>query len=149
MRRLFGLGNAGRIACLLGLAVGLAFAAGCGKEQRFPVSGSVQFEGRPIEVGQITFQPASQYSGDVTGGDILNGAFELEGPEGLPAGAYRVRITAVRKREGDSHAVGIAGLPPGVPEQYIPERYNDQTTLRVEVTPDGPNRFEFHLKRNE
>ena len=30
--------------------------------------------------------------------------------------------------------------------QYIPARYNDASELRVEVTPDGDNTFEFKLE---
>lgn len=147
MRPLFVRADSRRIACFLWPTVGLAFLAGCGMEQRLPVSGSVQFEGEPVEVGQITFQASSQYSGDIRACDIFNGRFELAEAEGLPPGVYRVQITAVRERDGDAHAVGLAGLPPELPEQYIPAKYNDQTTLEVEVTPDTPNHFEFELER--
>ena len=32
-----------------------------------------------------------------------------------------------------------------VMEQYLPARYNRQSELTVEVTKEGPNRFEFTL----
>ncbi len=149
MRRQIERCSAGRVACFPWLVVGLVVAAGCGTERRFPVAGEVRFEGQPVEVGQITFEPATRLTADKMDCDIFNGSFEISQPDGLPAGEYRVRITAVRKRDQDSHEIGLAGPPPGLPEQYIPEQYNERTTLLVEVTPDGPNHFEFDLPRGE
>lgn len=31
------------------------------------------------------------------------------------------------------------------PEDYLPARYNTQSTLHAEVTPTGPNQFDFAL----
>ncbi len=138
----------GGIARCWWLAVGCALAAGCGAE-RLPVSGEVRYEGRPVEVGQITFEPSTRFSAEITASDILNGAFELSGPDGLPPGEYHVRITAMRRREPDAPAIGLDGPPPGLPEQYIPEKYNERTTLHVEVTPDETNHFAFDLTRDD
>jgi hypothetical protein len=31
-------------------------------------------------------------------------------------------------------------------EQFVPARYNAASTLEIEVSPDGPNVFDFDLK---
>ena len=55
MRRENFAGTLGRTACLFLLAA-LA-SAGCGPSDRYALSGSVAFDGKPIPAGTITFVP--------------------------------------------------------------------------------------------
>ena len=89
--------------------------------------GEVRFEGQPVEVG-----PSS-----------LAKAFVLPRSEGLRPGKYRVHITAFRKPKSDESV--FAGIPLELPEQYIPTKYNDATSLEVEVQLNADNYFEFNL----
>jgi hypothetical protein len=106
-------------------------SAGDGK---LPVTGVVTFDGAPMPDGYVTFTPAA--GGTPEAAPIAAGKFEL----GVKPGAHRVEIEA-------SHFVGeknpIMGLQPR--EQYVPARYNSETTLTSEVTADGENAFTYDL----
>jgi hypothetical protein len=117
----------------------LATLVGCGAGNgKVPVSGVVAFDGSPMPDGYITFTPEG--GGTPEAAPIAAGKFEL----GVKPGAYRVEIEA-------SHFVGeknpIMGLQPR--EQYVPARYNSETTLRSEVNADGENAFTFDLTSKE
>ena len=117
------------LAALLCASIGCS--AGDGK---IPVSGIVTFDGAPMPDGYVTFTPAE--GGTPEAAPIAAGKFEL----GVKPGAHRVEIEA-------SHFVGeknpIMGLQPR--EQYVPARYNSETTLTSEVTADGENAFTYDL----
>jgi hypothetical protein len=72
------------------LALLLAGAVGC-QRSTCTVSGSVSYNGKPIERGAITFTP-SDGSGPSFGGMIENGRYEI--PQAYP-GKRTVRITGV------------------------------------------------------
>ncbi len=133
-------------ARIMGLAAGLLLTAGCDMQPRLPVSGVVQFDGQPVEVGQIALYPMSGTAATEAASDIHNGRFELSGPDAVRSGKYRVHITAMRRRQRSSHELSFAGPSLDLPEQYIPEKYNERTILEVEVQPDGDNHFEFDLE---
>lgn len=124
------------------LVVGL-LGVGCGGgsgPQKYRVTGTVQYKGTPLAGGSIDFIPEE---GDRTGTvstEVKAGKFEFPKANGVPAGKYKVSITA-----------GFSGPPPnpsgedkGGPRIVeLPERYNSRTTLRAEVTPTGANVFSF------
>ena len=60
----------------------------------------------------------------------------------VTAGMKRVRIRAAQIKEGGAR--DAMGLP--VPEDYLPARYNTETTLRADVVAGGPNVFDFPLE---
>ncbi len=146
MSRFVGPWIRGRFPCFLGVISVTMLAIGCGAQSRLPVAGEVRFDGQPVEVGQIAFYPASQTTGVPMATGILNGEFQLAGPDGLRAGKYRVQVTAMRERESGETA--LAGPLVNLPEQYIPVKYNDETVLEVEVRPEEHNYFEFDLAAN-
>jgi hypothetical protein len=132
---------------LLTWAALLALATiGCGSG-KIPVNGSVLFAGKPVEEGMITFEPADG-KGPTTGGVIADGKYELLGEAGATPGEKLIRIVALRKT-GRMIPAGSPS-PPGtmVAEvaQCIPSRYNDQSTLRVQITPGKANIHDFDLK---
>lgn len=133
----------GLLACLCAAAL---TASGCGSG-KVPVHGSVLFADKPVEKGMITFEPADG-KGPTTGGHITEGTYELEGDAGALPGEKIVRIVALRKT-GRMIPAG-SPAPPGtmVPEvtQCIPSRYNDRSTLRVQVAPGGTNTHDFDLQ---
>jgi hypothetical protein len=99
MSRFIGPWIRGRFPCFLGMTCVALLTVGCDAQPRLPIAGEVRFEGQPIEVGQIAFYPASQMTEIPTAAGILDGEFELSGPNGLRAGKYRVHVTAMRERE--------------------------------------------------
>ena len=61
----------GRVAMLLTALVVLATCLGCGNG-RFPIQGEVTFDGKAVEDGTISFEPADG-KGSTTGGKIAAG----------------------------------------------------------------------------
>lgn len=116
--------------CLLILAT-----VGCGPgDGKVPISGVVTFDGNPMPDGYITFTPEG--GGTPEAAPIAAGKFEL----GVKPGPHRVEIEASRF-VGEKNP--IMGLQPR--EQYVPARYNSETTLRSDVNADGENAFTFDL----
>jgi hypothetical protein len=133
--------------CLLAWICAAALTAGGCGSGKIAVNGSVLFAGKPIEEGMITFEPADG-KGPTTGGPIAEGRYELVGEAGAQPGEKIVRIVALRKT-GRMIPAG-SPAPPGsmVAEviQCIPGRYNDRSTLRVQITPVKANTHDFDLK---
>ena len=100
------------------LAAGLLVASGCsddGLGKRYPVSGTVTYNGKPLEKGQINFLPTAP-DGRSASGDIQAGEYSLTtqtpGDGALP-GKYRVTIIAT-----DVDLTGaIAKQQGGIPSQ--------------------------------
>jgi len=120
---------------------------GCNKAvKRRAIAGTVKFDGKPIEKGQIQFVPVK--GGPSAGTDILNGQYKLEGPRGPGIGQYKIEITAYK-----------TGQPGAFDEvtkqremeliQYIPKKYNESTELLREITEaEDSMTLDFDLKPN-
>ena len=137
--------NAAHPCTLLGLAC-VFLVAGCGKG-KVPIHGTVLFEGTPVEEGMISFEPADG-KGPTTGGLITAGKYDLTDQACSTVGEKIVRIVALRKTGRKIPAGSPA--PPGtmVDEliQCIPKQFNDQSTLKVQVTAGKANTHDFDLK---
>jgi hypothetical protein len=83
-------------ATLLSLA--LALLAGCGGSsggpQRYAVSGTVTFDGKPVPKGSITLEPNAESgnSGPGGGAEIVDGKYNTGVEKGVIGGAYKIRI---------------------------------------------------------
>ena len=122
----------------LAFATLLFFALGCGAggPAMYRVTGTVTFDGRPVESGEIIFVPVDKGVAP-DAGRIDNGAYDLL----VKAGKKRVEIRASRP------VLGGKPNPMGpVYQDYIPEKYNARTTLAAAVEPEGANRFDYELK---
>jgi hypothetical protein len=121
----------------ISLAVVVFCALGCGPSgpPLFKVTGEVTFDGRPVEDGEILFIAADKESGPEVGW-IKNGAYELH----ARVGKKRVEIRASRAVPGKVNPMGA------VYADYIPRRYNAETTLEAEVRAEGANRFDYGLR---
>ena len=104
---------------------------------RYPVSGEVIFDGKPLPEGEILFLPDNPVHGPEAG-KIKNGHFALR----ATAGSQRVQIRAARLIPGA--APSPRGNVPAT-EEYVPARFNSATVLTAEVRPEGPNAFKFDL----
>jgi hypothetical protein len=130
---------------LLGLAcAAVLLVTGCG-DGRVRVHGKVVFEGKPLEEGFIALLPTDGV-GPTTGGPIKDGNYDLTGEARATTGEKIVRIIGSRKTGRKIPA----GSPPGaMTDEYvqcIPSQYNDQSTLRVQITPGNENTHDFDLK---
>ena len=121
------------------MVVGTALCPGCEPAgPRRSVSGTVTFQGRPLQRGTIQF---ISDQGPAGGALIRNGAYRLPAEQGLMPGRYRVWISATEplpelKEPG-------ASAPPT--RELIPPEFNARSTQTVEVTDKGPNRFPFDI----
>ena len=125
------------------LAALLATVGGCGPggPVRVPVSGTVSYDGKPVEMGDILFlDPAGRYPPD--GVPITNGRYEVK----VSVGPKRVEIRDRRQVPGTADPMR-GGRPDEV--EYIPAQYNRSSTLTVEVKEGGPNTFDFPLERGK
>jgi hypothetical protein len=123
----------------------VVLVTGCG-DGRVRVSGTVVFEGKPVEQGIISFEPVDGV-GPTTGGSVTDGSYDLTGNARATAGEKIVRIYASRK-SGRKFPAGPPS-PPGtmIDEmiQCIPKQYNDQSSLKVSITPGRDNTHNFEL----
>jgi hypothetical protein len=116
----------------------LVAASGCDSGLALsPVSGTVTLDGAPLPDGDIIFTPVDAKMGPEAG-KIKDGKYELKSQQGK----MKVQITASKI---------LPGAPKGamgedVATQYIPTKYNDQSTLTAVVTAGGPNTFDFPLE---
>ncbi|WP_417377015.1 hypothetical protein [Gimesia maris] len=115
--------------------------------ERAAVSGSVTYDGKPLPEGSIQFVPDVDAAGKPVRGKlaqalIKDGSYSLSVEEGPAVGNNKVLINAIRNtgkfEESDGQKTEIM-------QQYIPARYNTQTTLKYEVKA-GENTADFTLK---
>lgn len=142
-----------RKACFLlaasGLIVTMVFVAGCGKSDssgRLAISGSVTFQGKPLDQGNIQFTSADPSGKQaISGGMIKDGKFSVPADKGLPPGKYRVRITSTDA--GSAAAPAMPGDPAPVAKERIPPEYSGPDSKQeVTVTAGGKNDFQFDVK---
>jgi len=139
-----------RIVCsaklLMVMVVGWP-SLGCGDtEGRFSLSGTVTYDGQPINNGNIGFIVAGSSTGKSVGADVIDGHYEIPRHEGPQAGAYKVMIYAERPsgrkieaEEGSTEMIDQL-------VQYIPDVYNDRTTLTIELSSDRDD-LNFDLEK--
>lgn len=114
----------------------LATCFGCGNSaiKTYRVTGSVTWNGEPVQDGNISFSPADG-DGLPQTGKIVDGKYELM----ATAGAKKVSIHASREGPVDP----VMNAPARIP--FIPPKYNSQTTLTAEVKPNDENVADFPL----
>jgi hypothetical protein len=131
----------------LGLLLALCFAlpAGCDYSRgRVPVTGTVLFDGKPLESGSIRFGGDQGAAG---AGPIVNGNFSLHenaSQKGVLPGKYDVLIASWVEERGSVRADG--SFSPGITR--IPLVYLDpaKSGLTAEVKKGQTNRFTFEVK---
>lgn len=134
------------VPCLLAAIAVAAICPGCGRE-RLTIQGEVTFNGKPVEEGTISLEPADG-KGPTTGGKIAAGQYLLAGVAAPLPGKKIVRISAVRKT-GRKVAAGLASPPDTMIDEidrYIPKIYNTNSTLTCEVSHEGSKTIDFNLK---
>lgn len=88
-------------AAVCGLAIGLLTAAGCGNSTG-QATGKVTWKGVPVEGAELTFAPVAAPEATIHGASGPDGVYHLNYLKdgGLPAGNYRVTVTAYTLRSG-------------------------------------------------
>jgi hypothetical protein len=127
----------------------VALVAGCGRReyegpQRFPISGKVNADGEPIQMGVISFVPEDK-GGRVSGGPVKDGAYSVEEPMGPTAGKYRVQI---HWNKPTGKKIKNPMDPDNMIDQMmegLPEKYHAKSELTAEVSAQQTT-FDFDLK---
>ena len=124
-------------------------AAGCGRSSPARrVWGTVTYQGRPVEEGQIVFFPIEGTTGPSTGAAIEQGRYDVPARTGPYAGGvYRVEITALGPER--TYSPNVSGEPPliTVRDPLIPPAFNRDSTLRVTIADrTGDNQHDFDLE---
>jgi hypothetical protein len=155
--------------CFAVLAVpALLVLASCGAEddglgKRYPVSGTVTYNGSPLEKGEISFVTEDMSKNFGASGTIANGSYTLSiggQGDGAQAGKYKVTISAKEdyseKAQADFQKVTGSTSPKvlgpfvakaaAAAKSLIPAGYGDArtTNLTAEVK-EGSNSIPFEL----
>jgi len=123
--------------------------SGCGRDgpERVVLTGTVTYQGEPVQYGRIRFLPADGTVAPMSGGYISKGRYVADAKGGVPVGTHRVEITAFRidpkyvhlTDNPDFHlSANIEEIPR---QQYIPEQYNAASKLTMTIPP-GSRRIE-------
>ncbi|WP_417391301.1 hypothetical protein [Gimesia sp.] len=115
--------------------------------ERASVSGTVSLDGEPLPEGSIQFIPDIDATGQRIHGKavqavITNGVYSLEAAQGPVVGANKILINATRKT---GKFQNFDGVKTEIMQQYIPAKYNADSTLRYEVKA-GKNTADFSLQ---
>jgi hypothetical protein len=125
--------------------VAASLICGCkGEPPTGDVSGTISFDGQPIEQGTITFTPADG-KGPTAGGSITAGNYMA--PK-VPVGTSKVTISGV-KSTGKKKMYDDAAAPlVQTSAEMLPPKYSDvkQTTLQYEVVA-GSQTKDFKLEK--
>jgi len=129
-----------------------SLAGGCGRNgpERVIITGTVTYQGEPLEHGEIRFIPIEGTKAPVSGAAIDGGEYVVSGRGGVPVGTHKIEIVAHRvdpKYAGsaDSLSQDVDGAPPR--QQYLPERYNVHTELQIVIEPGSReiiSNFDLH-----
>ena len=154
--------------CLAVLAVPALFVlASCGTEdglgKRYPVSGTVKYNGGPLEKGEISFVTEDMSKNFGATGIITNGSYTLSmggDSDGAQAGKYKVTIVSKEdysekaqadfQKETGSTSPKVLGTfaakAAAAAKSLIPAGYGDArtTTLKAEVEAKS-NTIDFNL----
>lgn len=126
----------------------LAILPGCGKDNplgRLPVSGTVTFQGKPLDQGSIEFAPVDPLGKTKAGASITEGRYSIETDQGLAPGTYIVRIFSSEGGAGAAKDAMPGTRPTAIPRERIPAVYNVNSRLQCEVSQSGENVHDFTL----
>jgi hypothetical protein len=120
----------------------LALTAGCGGGSGTgEVSGNVTVDGKPAPRGSsITFFPTDGKA-PTAGGSIEDGKYTVR----VPVGTAKIEIRAPRPVRKSTEVKEGPGPQGDQIEESLPDKYNNQSELRLDVHP-GKNPRDFELK---
>lgn len=135
----------------------IALVSGCSSGGDFAsVTGSVTFDGKPVQRGTISFE--STNAGGSAGGPrrimtyIREGKYSFESTDGPAPGEHKVYISAFKSVGGSTAPAGKDGKQAATrdsgkveSEDYIPAKYNRQTSLKADIAAGLNENVDFVL----
>lgn len=150
-------------AATLLLAAGWALWSFSASTQTCSVEGDVLIDSRPLEDGVITFTHTKM--GKTAAANVIEGHFRIPRNAGLVPGEYRVRVLGYRVTTPKVAVFAVQPMPdessvsaPGsldtgttepIKEQYLPARYNSQSTLSIDLNSGNNQAVDFDLFEQE
>ena len=127
------------IRCSMATAL-LAAMLGCGSEgtERYELSGTVTYDGKPVPKGFVTLTPDTSKGNDGPGGGaaIVDGKYRTEAGKGIVGGPHVVRI------------VGYDGVPARVEGEDLPDGRSLFSPYQVSVDfPRQDSEYNFDIKK--
>jgi hypothetical protein len=110
---------------------------GDGKPPKYSLSGMLTFDGKPIPEGSIMFQATDKRTAPDTA-LIVDGKYQLE----LTAGEKLVMVEASKFVGPEDKTMGVRPR-----DQYLPHKYNVESTLTMEVKPQDGNVYDLKLQK--
>ena len=142
----------GLVAALLGLA-GCGGGGTEGPPPLYPVTGKVTFDGNPVTVGTVTFEPdeAKGNKSKYTAAGMIDssGSYKLATgtQEGAPLGWYKVSVSPHGMPSGGMGGPGDGSVPKGA---AIPPKYQSTgaSGIRIEVVEKpAPGAYDIALSK--
>ncbi|MEW4565056.1 hypothetical protein AB1K70_21205 [Bremerella sp. JC770] len=131
------------LSSLVVLLASLGFLAGCGaSDGMITISGSVTLDGEPVQDGSISLMPIN--GGSMGGGLIEDGYYTAKSSPGEMA--VQIHAHKMVKKKNPTREEVERGLTEDS-VSIIPNVYNRQSKLRIDVAPDQKN-FEFNLTKD-
>jgi hypothetical protein len=118
--------------------------AGCGRTgpqepPRYPISGTVTLDGKPLPQGTVYFRTVSL--GLIERVPIKDGTFAGR----VAAGERRIEFSVIKDVKYTGPTMPGVPSPETVLAETLPAAFNADSNFTVTVTPDGPNQFTFEL----
>ena len=131
----------------------ICISTGCGERppQRAVVSGSVTYLGKPVDFGDIVFQPTSVRVGKwFAQGKIVGGKYSLDAAHGPLVGKNLVQIRGYKmtgRKRLDIAGKSLSEAPKMIDElvPYIPEKFNEASQITVEIKSGDNGPVDFSL----
>jgi hypothetical protein len=108
------------------------------------VSGSVQFQGKPLDQGTISFYPPDSPK-PAAEALITDGRYSIPADQGLLPGKYVVRLRSTEEFRitPDEYAAGKTAPPA---RERIAAKFNEKSQETAEVKTSGANAFDFQVE---
>jgi len=139
---------------LLAYLVGCSGGGDADRAKTVPVTGTVTYNGSPVEGATVTFSPAEPGGFGSIGTTDANGKFAVVsqwGAAGAVPGSYQVAISKTEVETSDEGLeearIDEDGSPPAQITEHLPEKYKSakKSGLTADVKPEGENNFPFDL----
>lgn len=122
-------------------------ASGCSdsidEPERAVVSGRVTWQKNDIKDGIVRFICDSGPSAQAP---IRDGSYQIDYKGGVPVGSCRVEVEGFEEQDIKDSGSTLIAMPKKVGIQIIPQQFNRESTLRVEIAPGKVNQHDFHLE---